>query len=203
MPAGWPATHCRPGRFPAGPRWPVGPGEEGEERAGPAQLIPVVEVIGGGIVEVDGQFDQPKSQHTGVEVEISLRVSSDRGDVMDPHGVLSGYLGNEGPAAGGSLSHRLGDLVQIGERKLEGGGPNPAIHLIGRPGSHDRTGDAGPGQGPGDGDRTHRGVVCRAIGRSASRRARFRLSLGGLKSGERRRQSSRRAIRSGLPRIDR
>jgi hypothetical protein len=47
-------------------------------------------MIGRRVIEVDGQLDQPKSQHTGIEVEVSLRVTRNRGDMVDAHGFSGG-----------------------------------------------------------------------------------------------------------------
>jgi hypothetical protein len=45
-------------------------------------LVPEVEVISGGVVEVDRALDQSQAENTGVEIEISLRVACYAGDVM-------------------------------------------------------------------------------------------------------------------------
>ncbi len=50
-------------------------------------------MIAPGIVEIHGPFDQTQSERLGVKVEIALRISRDRGDVMDAgaaHGKLEG-----------------------------------------------------------------------------------------------------------------
>ena len=49
------------------------PREEGQDRAGPARLVAVIEVVGAGIVEVDGLLDEPKAERAGVEVEVAAR----------------------------------------------------------------------------------------------------------------------------------
>ena len=60
----------------------MGPGEEGEDGSRRAGIIAKVEVVGSGIVKVDGAFDETKPQHLGVEVKIALRVGSNRCYVM-------------------------------------------------------------------------------------------------------------------------
>jgi hypothetical protein len=73
-----------------------GPGEEGHDRSGPAEFIAVVEVIAARVVEVHGEFYQPQSQYAAIEVDVLLRVSGDRGDMVDSedgfrsrrHGIL-------------------------------------------------------------------------------------------------------------------
>ena len=60
-----------------------GPWEEGENRAGSSQFVPEIEMIGPRIVEVDGLLDQSQAQHLRVEIEIGLRIGSDRGDVVN------------------------------------------------------------------------------------------------------------------------
>ena len=59
------------------------PGEEGQDRAGLAGLVAVIEVIGAWIVEVDGLLDQPQAERPGVEIEVPARGARDAGDVMD------------------------------------------------------------------------------------------------------------------------
>src|SRR5205807_3407064 len=55
--------------------------KKGEDRAGTPGLVAKVEMIGAGIVEVHGFLDEAKAQNRSVEVEIRLRINSDRGDV--------------------------------------------------------------------------------------------------------------------------
>ena len=61
------------------------------------QLIAVVEVVRGGVIEVHGQLDQAKPERTRIEVEVTLRIAGDRGDVMNPHRNPPVYLGSDGP----------------------------------------------------------------------------------------------------------
>ena len=60
-----------------------GPREERHDRAGVADLVSEVEVIGLGIVEVDGLLDEPQAEHARVEGEGSARIAGDGGDVMN------------------------------------------------------------------------------------------------------------------------
>ena len=46
--------------------------------------VGVEEVVGARIVLVDAPLDEPHAEHAGVEVEVLLRRSGDRGDVMQP-----------------------------------------------------------------------------------------------------------------------
>jgi hypothetical protein len=62
------------------------PREEGEDRAGLTCLVAVVQVVGAGIVEVDGFLDEPETERAGVEVEVAARGSSDRRHVMNAMG---------------------------------------------------------------------------------------------------------------------
>lgn len=71
------------------PPLPSWPGEESQNRAGPANLVAIIKVIACRIIEVDGQLHQPKTQEPGVEVQVSLGVARYRRDVVDAHGVLS------------------------------------------------------------------------------------------------------------------
>jgi hypothetical protein len=59
------------------------PREEGEDRAGRAGRVAEVEVVGAGVVEVDGLLDQAQAEDAGVEVDGALGVAADRGDVVD------------------------------------------------------------------------------------------------------------------------
>lgn len=59
------------------------PGKEGQDGAGKAALVAVLEVIRPRIVEVDRALDEAKPQDPGVEVEIPLRVAADGRDVMN------------------------------------------------------------------------------------------------------------------------
>src|SRR5262249_37494068 len=79
--------HCEGGdRDLAGPLTAApgaGPGGEGQDGAGSANLIAKVEVVGLGVVEVDGAFDQAETEDAGVEVQVVLRVAGDGGDVVN------------------------------------------------------------------------------------------------------------------------
>jgi hypothetical protein len=45
---------------------------------------------GGRIIEVDGAFDQPQPEHSGVEVEVALGIAGDRGNVMNAQNAHAG-----------------------------------------------------------------------------------------------------------------
>ena len=57
--------------------------EEGEVHAGTAVLVPVEQVVDGGVVLVDGLLDHAQPEHTRVVVDVRLRVRGDRADVMN------------------------------------------------------------------------------------------------------------------------
>ena len=59
------------------------PGKESKNRSRRAGVVAKVEVIGSGIVEVDGSFYKTKPQHFGVEFQIPLWVRSNRSYVME------------------------------------------------------------------------------------------------------------------------
>src|SRR5688500_11392372 len=61
----------------------AGPGEEGQDTSRGACCVAEVEVVGAGIVEVDGSLHEAESENPGVEVQISLGVARDRGHMMD------------------------------------------------------------------------------------------------------------------------
>ena len=48
------------------------PWEEGQDRAGPALLVAIIEMIGAGIVEIDRLLDEPEPEAAGVEVDVPL-----------------------------------------------------------------------------------------------------------------------------------
>jgi hypothetical protein len=65
------------------------PREEGQDGARLAVLVAIIEMIGGGIVEIDGLLHQAKAKRPRVELHISRRFPGDRCDVMDArHGVV-------------------------------------------------------------------------------------------------------------------
>ena len=59
------------------------PREEGQDCAGVAELVTVVEMISAGVIEVDCLFDEPKPESSGVEVEVASRLPRDGGYVMN------------------------------------------------------------------------------------------------------------------------
>ena len=67
--------------------------EPGEDRAGRALLVAEVEVVGLGLVEVDGLLDQPQPEHVGVELDVLLRVARDHRDVVEPFELHDALLG--------------------------------------------------------------------------------------------------------------
>ena len=58
--------------------------EEGDVRAGIAVLVPVEQVVDGGVVLVDALLDEPQPEHPRVEVDVAWRIPRDRRDVVDP-----------------------------------------------------------------------------------------------------------------------
>ena len=58
------------------------PQKEGQQRAGRRGVISVIEMIGAGIVEVDGLLHEAQAEHPRVEVDVALRIRRDGGDVM-------------------------------------------------------------------------------------------------------------------------
>src|SRR5580698_4695364 len=52
----------------------VWPREEGQNGAGRSSVIAEIEMVGTGIVEVDGALDEAQAEDLGVEVEVSLGV---------------------------------------------------------------------------------------------------------------------------------
>ena len=60
----------------------MGPGEEGKDGPRGPGIVAKVEVVGPGIVKVDGALYEAEPQHFGIEIQIPLRVRSNRGDVV-------------------------------------------------------------------------------------------------------------------------
>jgi hypothetical protein len=58
---------------PHSPGCHVLPWEKGEDRAWPAGLVAVVEVVGAGIVEVHGPLHEAQTEHLRVEIEVAAR----------------------------------------------------------------------------------------------------------------------------------
>src|SRR5687767_10123789 len=61
----------------------IRPREKSEDTSRAALVIAKIKVIGGGVVEVDRALDQTQAEHAGIEIEITLRVAGDPGDVMN------------------------------------------------------------------------------------------------------------------------
>ena len=56
-------------------------------------MIAKIKMIAPGIVEIHGPLDQTQPERLGIKVEIALRISRNRGDVVDAgaaHGKLEG-----------------------------------------------------------------------------------------------------------------
>jgi len=64
----------------------IRPGEKSENAARSSSYVAEVEVIGGRIVEVYRALDQPEAEGAGVEIQISLGVARNAGDVMNTGG---------------------------------------------------------------------------------------------------------------------
>src|SRR5215204_1987977 len=64
----------------------VRPREEGHDRTRATRAVAVVEMVGLGIVEVDGLLDQAQAKDAGVEVHVTLRLARDGGYVVDSGG---------------------------------------------------------------------------------------------------------------------
>src|SRR5260370_22245768 len=59
------------------------PRKEGQDRAGVADLVAIIEMVGGGIVEVDCLLDEAKPEGAGIEVKVTPGVAGNRGHVMN------------------------------------------------------------------------------------------------------------------------
>lgn len=70
----------------------MAPGEEGKDRAGIAQAIREVEMVGPDIILVDGELDKTQPQRARIEVRRPLRVRADGGDMVDHEESIFGPL---------------------------------------------------------------------------------------------------------------
>jgi hypothetical protein len=61
----------------------IRPGKERKNAPRISRLITEIEVIRGRVVEVYGTLDEPKAEDSGVEIEISLGIARDTGDVVN------------------------------------------------------------------------------------------------------------------------
>src|SRR5438270_6889011 len=78
---------------PAGASSRSGPGEKGNDGSRTPDVIAKIKMVAPGIVEIHCPLDQTQPERLAVKVEIALRISRDRGDVMDAdaaHGELEG-----------------------------------------------------------------------------------------------------------------
>src|SRR5690606_32501248 len=60
--------------------WPI---EEGEVAARRGQPIGVKQMIGAGIILVDGLLDEPETERIGVELFVAGRIRGDRGEMVN------------------------------------------------------------------------------------------------------------------------
>src|SRR4030095_6328043 len=58
-------------------------GEERQESPGRSRGIAVIEVVGEGVVEIHRELHQAQAQSSHIEVQVALRISGDRRDVVD------------------------------------------------------------------------------------------------------------------------
>src|SRR5579863_5272582 len=65
----------------------AGPGKERHDRSRMSPPVPVIEVIGRWVVVIDGQLHQPQSKDARVEVHVLLRVTGDRGHMMQSENI--------------------------------------------------------------------------------------------------------------------
>jgi len=93
----------------------VRPREEGHDGAGASRIVAVVEVVGSGVVEVDGLLDEAEAEDSGVELDVACGVAGDGGDVVD---AACGVAGGFGRVHDGSPSGR-GRLFLYGQSLFE------------------------------------------------------------------------------------
>src|SRR5699024_5923482 len=73
------------------------PGKESQQRARMPGFVAVIQMVGRGVIEVDGLLDQAQAQALDVEVDVALRVPGNRRDVVQS----AGACGHGGPPGDG------------------------------------------------------------------------------------------------------
>ena len=76
---------------PAVPRPTRGQGKKVRMVPGEPSVVAEVEVVGAGVVEVDGALDEAEAEDLGVEVEVGLGVGGDGGDVVKTDDGVGGH----------------------------------------------------------------------------------------------------------------
>src|ERR1700739_698596 len=61
----------------------AGPGEESQQRPRISDSVAKIKMVAGGIIEIDCPFDQTKTEQAGIEIQVTLGISRDRGNMMD------------------------------------------------------------------------------------------------------------------------
>src|SRR5277367_6172489 len=61
----------------------VRPGKEGKDGAGGSGVVSEIEMVGARVIEVDGALDEAQAENIGIEVQITLRIGGDSGDVVE------------------------------------------------------------------------------------------------------------------------
>jgi hypothetical protein len=82
---------------PAGASARSRPGEKRNDCSRAPNVIAKIKMVTTRIVEIHGPFDQAQAERPGVKIEIGLRISRNRGDVMDAgaaHGKFGRRKGN-------------------------------------------------------------------------------------------------------------
>jgi hypothetical protein len=59
------------------------PGKGGKDRSGRTDVVSEIEVVGAGIIEIDGSFYKTQAENFGVEVQIALWIRGNCGYVME------------------------------------------------------------------------------------------------------------------------
>src|SRR5437764_3509321 len=73
------------------------PRKKSNDGAGAADVVAEIKMVAARVVEIDRAFDQTQAERLGVKIDVQLRISRDRGDVMDAgatHGDFGRRKGN-------------------------------------------------------------------------------------------------------------
>jgi hypothetical protein len=61
----------------------AGPGKKSQYRPGRPNGVPEIEMVGRGIIEIDGPLNQPQPKRADVEIKRPLRIAGDGRDMME------------------------------------------------------------------------------------------------------------------------
>src|SRR5882762_9475490 len=100
---------------PAGASAPSRPGEKRNDCSRAPNVIAKIKMVTTRIVEIHSPFDQTQPERLGVKVEIALRISRNRGDMMNA-GAAHGKFGRRKGSVPGKFSD---EFLSLWRRRIE------------------------------------------------------------------------------------